>query len=226
MGDTALFVSGFFADSLSRGLVDLGYYKAMGGHAYARLSREDSALGVGPERVLRAVRPLPRVRRRAGRGLGDEPARHATSPCCALYERWVQTGSRRAAALLAERGHRPRAARRRPPAVSVVPACSSTCSAGWSRCTRWSRRRRSPTSCSPRRTRRGYPGGGSRTLVTQDGDDVSLGVVLEPGVGALPRRARPAGAARRRATSTPSAPPPRRSATSSTCSSARAPRAR
>ena len=31
MGDTALFVSGFFADSLSRGLVDLGYYQAMGG---------------------------------------------------------------------------------------------------------------------------------------------------------------------------------------------------
>ena len=45
MGDTALFVSGFFADSLSRGLVDLGYYKAMGGHAYARLSSEDRSVG-------------------------------------------------------------------------------------------------------------------------------------------------------------------------------------
>jgi hypothetical protein len=31
----------------------------------------------------------------------------------------------------------------------------------------------------------GYPGGGSRTLIAQDGDFVSLGVVLEPGVGAL-----------------------------------------
>ena len=31
----------------------------------------------------------------------------------------------------------------------------------------------------------GYPGGGSRTLVSQDGDLVSLGVVLEGGVGAL-----------------------------------------
>jgi hypothetical protein len=30
-----------------------------------------------------------------------------------------------------------------------------------------------------------YPGGGSRTLVTQDGDEVSLGVVLERGLGAL-----------------------------------------
>ena len=30
----------------------------------------------------------------------------------------------------------------------------------------------------------GYPGGGSRTLIAQDGDFVSLGVVLDPGVGA------------------------------------------
>ena len=30
----------------------------------------------------------------------------------------------------------------------------------------------------------GYPGGGSRTLIAQDGDDVSVGVVLDPGVGA------------------------------------------
>jgi hypothetical protein len=31
----------------------------------------------------------------------------------------------------------------------------------------------------------GYPGGGSRTLISQDGDLLSLGVVLDPGVGAL-----------------------------------------
>jgi hypothetical protein len=31
---------------------------------------------------------------------------------------------------------------------------------------------------------RDYPGGGSRTLIAQDGDEVSLGVVLDPGVGA------------------------------------------
>jgi hypothetical protein len=30
---------------------------------------------------------------------------------------------------------------------------------------------------------RAYPGGGSRTLIAQDGDCVSLGVVLDPGVG-------------------------------------------
>ena len=31
----------------------------------------------------------------------------------------------------------------------------------------------------------GYPGDGSRTLIAQDGEFVSLGVVLDPGVGAL-----------------------------------------
>lgn len=106
MGDTALFVSGFFADSLSRGLVDLGYYKAMGGHAYARLSREDSALGVGSTvfselsgRFCEFADVLAEV---------SETSQLSTNTSVLrLYERWVQTGSRRAAALLAERGIAP-----------------------------------------------------------------------------------------------------------------------
>src|SRR5689334_5637937 len=40
LGDTALFVSGFFADSVSGRLADLDYYKAMGGRAYAHLSQD------------------------------------------------------------------------------------------------------------------------------------------------------------------------------------------
>ena len=35
MGDTALFMSGFYADRVSRSLVDFGYYRTMGGFAYA-----------------------------------------------------------------------------------------------------------------------------------------------------------------------------------------------
>ena len=108
MGDTALFVSGFFADSLSRKLVDLGYYKAMGGHAYARLSREDAALGGGlgatvfselSDRFSEFADVLAEV---------SETSRLSTNTSVLrLYERWVQTGSRRAAALLAERGIAP-----------------------------------------------------------------------------------------------------------------------
>jgi hypothetical protein len=38
LGDTSLFVSGFFSDSLSRGVVDAGYYRAMGERAYGALA--------------------------------------------------------------------------------------------------------------------------------------------------------------------------------------------
>ena len=38
--DTALFVSGFFPDSLPRGDRDLGYYATLGEQAYARLGRD------------------------------------------------------------------------------------------------------------------------------------------------------------------------------------------
>src|SRR6185295_2253033 len=49
LGDTALFVSGFFADSLSRRLVDLDYYRSMGGFAYARLAQDEDPRVFGPE---------------------------------------------------------------------------------------------------------------------------------------------------------------------------------
>jgi hypothetical protein len=107
MGDTALFVSGFFADSLSNTLADLGYYKAMGGHAYARLSREDAVPGGLGAAVFSEL---------SGRfsefadvlAEVSEASRLATnSSVLRLYERWVQTGSRRAAAMLAERGIAP-----------------------------------------------------------------------------------------------------------------------
>ena len=104
MGDTALFVSGFFADSLSRGLVDLGYYKAMGGHAYARLSREDRSVGATvfselSGRFAEFADVLAEVSESSHLSTNQSVVR--------LYERWVQTGSRRAATLLAERGIAP-----------------------------------------------------------------------------------------------------------------------
>jgi hypothetical protein len=106
MGDTALFVSGFFSDSLSSGLVDLGYYKTMGGQAYARLSREDSPHGVGSTvfselagRFSEFADVLAEVSEASHLSTNKSVLR--------LYERWLQTGSRRAATLLAERGIAP-----------------------------------------------------------------------------------------------------------------------
>jgi len=42
IGDVALFVSGFFSDSLTRKLVDVDYYVSIGGWAYSALSRIES----------------------------------------------------------------------------------------------------------------------------------------------------------------------------------------
>jgi hypothetical protein len=106
MGDTALFVSGFFADSLSRKLVDLDYYKAMGGFAYARLAQDEDPRVFGPEvfaelsdRFTEFADLLSEV---------SEASRMASNrSLLKLYERWIQTGSRRAAALLAQRGITP-----------------------------------------------------------------------------------------------------------------------
>jgi len=103
MGDNALFVSGFFASSLGRTLVDLGYYRAMGGQAYARLSREERGLGYAQGvfeelsgRFTEFADVLSEV----------SEASRLMSPrsVLQLYERWLQTGSRQAAVLLAERG--------------------------------------------------------------------------------------------------------------------------
>jgi len=105
LGDTALFVSGFFADSLARKLVDLDYYRAMGGRAYASLSQDDAgALGGSvfrelSSRFMEFTDLLQEI---------SESSRLATTPSVArLYERWLATRSRRAGVLLAERGVAP-----------------------------------------------------------------------------------------------------------------------
>ena len=42
VGDVSLFISGFFADSLQRKLVDVDYYVSIGGCAYTALSRRET----------------------------------------------------------------------------------------------------------------------------------------------------------------------------------------
>jgi hypothetical protein len=106
MGDTALFVSGFFADSLQRKTADLEYYRAMGGQAYARLSQETGS-AFAPDvfdelagrfaqfaDVLWEVSEVSRI----------NASNHSVLQ---LYERWLQTGSPRSAELLALRGIHP-----------------------------------------------------------------------------------------------------------------------
>jgi hypothetical protein len=106
MGDTALFMSGFFADSLQGKLADLQYYRAMGGRAYARLSQE-TASAFAPRvfdelsgRFVAFADVLWEVAEASRMQQGPHSVLH-------LYERWLQTGSRRSAELLAEHGLTP-----------------------------------------------------------------------------------------------------------------------
>ena len=96
LGDTSLFVSGFFPDSLARrsSLVDVDYYIAMGGRAY-------DALGAGIWQELSA-------KFRLLVDLLNEVSERTTASTNAglvrLYERWRKTGSERLATMLVRGG--------------------------------------------------------------------------------------------------------------------------
>jgi hypothetical protein len=105
--DTALFVAGFFANSLPGGDGDIRYYASVGGRAYAHLGREHeredpagtSVFNELAGRFLRFVDVLAEI---------SERTRLSTPlSVVKLYERWMATGSPRAAALLAEQGIAP-----------------------------------------------------------------------------------------------------------------------
>lgn len=102
LGDTSLFVAGFFGDSLARSPVDSGYYVAMGGQAYQALARSPGPAGSAElfgelaERfglfvdVLAEIAEMQELR--SNRGL------------VRLYERFLHTGSKRVAEQLRARG--------------------------------------------------------------------------------------------------------------------------
>lgn len=104
LGDMALFITGLFTDSLHRKVVDVDYYIAMGGNAYAYLAdnlrsgkpvtrevfEELSAKFVAFVDILMEV---------------AEQARPASqSDVLKLYELWLKTGSQRAAGQLRNLG--------------------------------------------------------------------------------------------------------------------------
>lgn len=93
VGDTSLYVAGFFADSLQRSLVDVEYYVGLGQSAYAQLAHS-----LGKQRTIsdvyeeladkfpRFVDVLAQVRKRTAQSeLG------ATADIGRLYEVWLRT---------------------------------------------------------------------------------------------------------------------------------------
>jgi hypothetical protein len=102
LGDTALFVSGFFGDSLARSTVDVDYYIAMGERAYGALRDTERGAGLDalygeladrfPEFVDLFAEIAEMSQLRSNRGL------------LKLYERFLLTRSERVAQLLRDRG--------------------------------------------------------------------------------------------------------------------------
>lgn len=102
LGDTSLFVAGFFGDSLARSPVDSGYYVAMGEQAYQALAAcpgpagSAELFGEMAERFEVFVDVLAEIAEmqdlRSNRGL------------VRLYERFLHTGSQRVAEQLRARG--------------------------------------------------------------------------------------------------------------------------
>jgi hypothetical protein len=106
IGDVALFIAGFFADSLAHKLVDLDYYIYMGGNAYGSLS--EGIRGTARGRALAAVyRELARKFQIVVDVLNEvrDGARQSSDiDLLRTYEIWLRTGSRRAAELLKQNG--------------------------------------------------------------------------------------------------------------------------
>jgi hypothetical protein len=105
MGDTALFVSGFFPESVEDRVGDLRFYHRLGGDAYRRLSREHDEHGAFASDVFSEL--AARFQEFADvLTLVSEASRAFSGPASVLrlYERWLQTGSRLAAERLAREG--------------------------------------------------------------------------------------------------------------------------
>lgn len=87
VGDTSLYVSGFFTESLGRKLVDIDYYVSIGSTAYSELASRLAGSLTEVYRELAArfpafVEVLAEVRRRVD---------FAQSDLMKLYEQWLRT---------------------------------------------------------------------------------------------------------------------------------------
>jgi hypothetical protein len=106
IGDVALFVAGFFADSLARRAVDIDYYINMGGNAYGSLSEEvrgtfrGNAIAHVYHELAIKFQSLVDVLNE----VADGPDGGAGSDLIRTFEVWRRTGSRRAERLLREQG--------------------------------------------------------------------------------------------------------------------------
>ena len=106
IGDVALFISGFFADSLANKAVDVDYYIYMGGSAYGSLSEEvrRTFRGRAFAAIYRELAEKFQVLVDVLNEVRDEARGESDRDLLRTYEIWLKTGSQRAKTLLAENG--------------------------------------------------------------------------------------------------------------------------
>ena len=101
VGDLSLFISGFFADSLTRSVVDVDYYIQLGECAYGSLARRrDAPLGAVFDELAGKFTACVDVLSE----VSERSALASNSDVLRLYEKWMRTRSRRSGVLLVERG--------------------------------------------------------------------------------------------------------------------------
>jgi len=106
IGDVALFISGFFADSLATNAVDLDYYIHMGGSAYGSLSSEvrgtfrGRAFGDTYSELAAKFQVLVDVLNE----VRDRERQESDVDLLRTYSVWQKTGSKRAEGLLKQQG--------------------------------------------------------------------------------------------------------------------------
>ena len=106
IGDVALFVAGFFADSLAHKIVDLDYYINMGGNAYGSLSDEirGTFRGQGLAGVYKELGRKFQIVVDVLNEVRDSARQSSDIDLLRTYEVWLLTGSKRAAELLKQNG--------------------------------------------------------------------------------------------------------------------------
>ena len=113
IGDTSLYLTGFWSESLADKLVDADYYIQLGGSAYGELARGGPGWTADPfgdvfgelaANFVRFVEVLALISRRTSHPASNEDVLR-------LYRRWQRTGSAAAAARLAALGVVPGAAK-------------------------------------------------------------------------------------------------------------------
>ena len=109
LGDVALFVSGFFSDSLDRKAVDVDYYIAMGGGAYDRLAENlrGSLRGQALSPLFRELAEKFAAFVDVLAEISEQAQMTDTRNMLRLYEVWLRTGSPRAAERLRALGIEP-----------------------------------------------------------------------------------------------------------------------